>query len=260
MIWRCVICLVFVGLTLKSLLSHINSAHSRSPDFRVVCGIDGCEKEYRVYNSLWYHIRRSHSVHLRCSRDRTGSLPRRNSAARNRNPWAYRPSQERGDTEHCEQPASLAADCDVFEVEPLEMPDTRSVTEETVRLQHDTVGLDHFGEFGDVPLFDGCGQSSPADSPPHRQETPPRVGPSPDEAAAAAMDPPEPSDGAPPPYTQEPQWDDRSRLSLCPWARHLTHTASVSVTLGEWMLDCKRFECLERNVLIQTPEPPALCG
>ncbi|KAL4008313.1 hypothetical protein ACER0C_002165 [Sarotherodon galilaeus] len=70
MIWRCVICFVFVGLTLKSLLSHINSAHSHSPDFHVVCGIDGCVKEYRVYNSFWYHIRRTHSDHLgngRCS-------------------------------------------------------------------------------------------------------------------------------------------------------------------------------------------------
>lgn len=64
MIWRCVICFVFVGLTLRCLLSHINSAHSRSPDFRVVCGIDGCVKEYHVYNSLWYHIRRTHAEHL----------------------------------------------------------------------------------------------------------------------------------------------------------------------------------------------------
>lgn len=30
MIWRCVICFVFVALTLNSLLSHINSAYSRS--------------------------------------------------------------------------------------------------------------------------------------------------------------------------------------------------------------------------------------
>lgn len=64
MIWRCIICYVFVALTLKSLLSHINSAHSRSPDFRLVCGIDGCTKEYRVYNSFWYHIRRTHSQYL----------------------------------------------------------------------------------------------------------------------------------------------------------------------------------------------------
>lgn len=38
--------------------------HSRSPDFRVVCGIDGCASEYRVYNSYYYHIKRKHTHHL----------------------------------------------------------------------------------------------------------------------------------------------------------------------------------------------------
>lgn len=38
--------------------------HSRSPDFRVVCGIDGCPCEYRVYNSFYYHIKRTHAHHL----------------------------------------------------------------------------------------------------------------------------------------------------------------------------------------------------
>ena len=64
MIWRCVICCVFVALTLNALLSHINTAHSRSPDFHIVCGIDDCSNEYRVYNSLWYHVRRAHPEHL----------------------------------------------------------------------------------------------------------------------------------------------------------------------------------------------------
>ncbi|CAJ1086726.1 uncharacterized protein LOC127420693 isoform X2 [Xyrichtys novacula] len=64
MIWRCFICYVFVALTLKKLLSHVNSLHSRSPDFRVVCGIDGCPNEYRVYNSYYYHIKRTHAHHL----------------------------------------------------------------------------------------------------------------------------------------------------------------------------------------------------
>lgn len=62
--WRCVICFVFVALTLKSLLSHINTAHSRNVDFRVICGIDGCTEEYRVFNSFFYHIRRTHALYL----------------------------------------------------------------------------------------------------------------------------------------------------------------------------------------------------
>lgn len=64
MIWRCFICYIFVALSLRKLLSHINSLHSRSPDFRVVCGIDGCSNEYRVYNSYYYHIKRTHTHHL----------------------------------------------------------------------------------------------------------------------------------------------------------------------------------------------------
>lgn len=38
--------------------------HSRSPDFRVVCGIDGCPNEYRVYNSFYYHVKRTNAHHL----------------------------------------------------------------------------------------------------------------------------------------------------------------------------------------------------
>lgn len=64
MIWRCFICYVFVALSLRQLLSHINVMHSRSPDFRVVCGIDGCPSEYRVYNSFYYHVKRTHTHHL----------------------------------------------------------------------------------------------------------------------------------------------------------------------------------------------------
>ncbi|CAL9691192.1 unnamed protein product [Knipowitschia caucasica] len=69
--WRCVICFVFVALTLKSLLSHINTAHSRSPDFRVICGVDGCAEEYRVFNSFYYHLRRTHPQYFA-----TGNPPR----------------------------------------------------------------------------------------------------------------------------------------------------------------------------------------
>ena len=70
--WRCVICFVFVALTLKSLLSHINTAHSRSPDFRVICGIDDCTAEYRVFNSFYYHIRRTHTLYFATGHPPTG--------------------------------------------------------------------------------------------------------------------------------------------------------------------------------------------
>lgn len=70
--WRCVICFVFVALTLKSLLSHINTAHSRNADFRVISGIDGCTEEYRVFNSFYYHIRRTHALYLTTGRPNPG--------------------------------------------------------------------------------------------------------------------------------------------------------------------------------------------
>lgn len=54
-------CYVFVALTLKQLLSHINTMHSRSPDFCVVCGIDGCSNESRVHNSFYCHVKRTSS-------------------------------------------------------------------------------------------------------------------------------------------------------------------------------------------------------
>lgn len=38
--------------------------HICSPDFRVVCGIDGCPNEYRVYNSFYYHVKWTHAHHL----------------------------------------------------------------------------------------------------------------------------------------------------------------------------------------------------
>lgn len=68
--WRCMICFVFVALSLKVLLSHINASHSRSPDFWVYCGIDGCEQDFRVFNSFFRHIKRTHLQYFR-----TGSPP-----------------------------------------------------------------------------------------------------------------------------------------------------------------------------------------
>lgn len=59
------ICLVFVALSLKVLLSHINASHSRNPDFWVYCGIDGCEQDFRVFNSFFRHIKRTHPQYLR---------------------------------------------------------------------------------------------------------------------------------------------------------------------------------------------------
>ena len=163
MIWRCVICFVFVGLTLKSLLSHINTAHSRSPDFRVVCGIDGCSKEYRVYNSLWYHIRRNHREHLesgsstsRRQRTATATSSREASSDVNRNVWAYRPAT----VENREHQTDEAV------VENEVQTENVLIEENSVHSPPHSVSLQHFGAFDSTASlysgFDGGTCTSPS--------------------------------------------------------------------------------------------------
>lgn len=83
MIWRCVICCLFVALSLRALLSHINTVHSSSPDFRVVCGIDGCSQEYRVYNSFYYHVKRRHASHFISHKSRSSGSQKADKAKGN---------------------------------------------------------------------------------------------------------------------------------------------------------------------------------
>lgn len=62
--WRCMICIVFVAISLKILLSHINVTHGRNADFWVFCGIDDCDQEFRVFNSFYRHLKRSHPLYV----------------------------------------------------------------------------------------------------------------------------------------------------------------------------------------------------
>lgn len=79
--WGCLVCFVFVGLTLKSLLSHINTTHSRPPDFHLICGVDGCTEEYRVFNSFYYHLKRTHSHYFSSGNPPRGWLTSRTGTA-----------------------------------------------------------------------------------------------------------------------------------------------------------------------------------
>ena len=49
-----------MALTLRTLLGHISRRHGRSPYFHITCGLDGCDAEYRVFNSFFYHLKRKH--------------------------------------------------------------------------------------------------------------------------------------------------------------------------------------------------------
>lgn len=59
--WRCAICLVFISLTVRELLSHINLSHGNSPNFQIICGINNCPMRYRRYHSFYKHVRYIHS-------------------------------------------------------------------------------------------------------------------------------------------------------------------------------------------------------
>ncbi|XP_059909523.1 uncharacterized protein LOC132459156 [Gadus macrocephalus] len=63
-VWRCMICIIFVAFRLKNLLSHINVTHGRNAEFWVFCGIDGCEQEFRVFNSFYRHLKRTHPLYV----------------------------------------------------------------------------------------------------------------------------------------------------------------------------------------------------
>ena len=63
-VWRCMICIIFVAFRLKNLLSHINVTHGRNAEFWVFCGIDGCEQEFRVFNSFYRHLKRTHTLYV----------------------------------------------------------------------------------------------------------------------------------------------------------------------------------------------------
>ena len=58
--WKCYVCGVFVALTLKVLMSHYFSAHSKELNFFVKCGVNDCPATFRRYHSFYKHVARNH--------------------------------------------------------------------------------------------------------------------------------------------------------------------------------------------------------
>ena len=56
----CQLCDHFVSRRLASVLSHIGAVHSHQSGFSVLCGIDGCPRTYRNYQSFRRHIKQKH--------------------------------------------------------------------------------------------------------------------------------------------------------------------------------------------------------
>lgn len=52
---------MFSALTLKMLVRHISVEHAAMPNFKVICGVDGCPDQYKKMNSFRKHLRLSHA-------------------------------------------------------------------------------------------------------------------------------------------------------------------------------------------------------
>lgn len=63
--WKCGLCSgAFICLLLSELLTHFYLQHKNEETFRIKCGIQGCKNEYRLYNSLYKHVRTKHVAFL----------------------------------------------------------------------------------------------------------------------------------------------------------------------------------------------------
>jgi hypothetical protein len=56
----CSICHVFASPSFGGVFRHISSEHAFEADFRVICGIDGCQATYRKLSSWKTHLYRNH--------------------------------------------------------------------------------------------------------------------------------------------------------------------------------------------------------
>ena len=61
---QCPLCTDFSAPTLKYLLIHINRVHSHDPNFRISCGILGCQAVYRNFRCFKQHLKRKHPDQL----------------------------------------------------------------------------------------------------------------------------------------------------------------------------------------------------
>ena len=51
----------FKSVTLRRLLNHIYSIHSQDLNFKIKCGVPGCELQFDKYNSLYKHVVKHHN-------------------------------------------------------------------------------------------------------------------------------------------------------------------------------------------------------
>ena len=63
---NCPFCETFAAPHLKGVIRHIGLVHSHEANFRITCGIDGCTRTYRIFDSYRKHVYVKHRAAL-CS-------------------------------------------------------------------------------------------------------------------------------------------------------------------------------------------------
>ena len=64
MVWPCSLCSVFTTLSLKTLVRHITLRHASQPNFKIRCGVNGCQEQYNKMDSFRKHLRRKHKEEM----------------------------------------------------------------------------------------------------------------------------------------------------------------------------------------------------
>lgn len=65
MAYRCSMCVDYMAVSLKLLLSHMRRNHANDAGFHVLCGLDGCPRTYRRFVSFRNHLIRKHNFEFR---------------------------------------------------------------------------------------------------------------------------------------------------------------------------------------------------
>lgn len=59
-VWKCTLCAVFVGITLRVLRNHYYTVHGNQAKLFVRCGVNDCPATFTRYHSFYKHVRKKH--------------------------------------------------------------------------------------------------------------------------------------------------------------------------------------------------------
>ncbi len=59
-VWFCPLCEWFAGASMKAVVRHIGANHAHEAGFHVCCGIDGCPRTYKKFDSYRHHLYKIH--------------------------------------------------------------------------------------------------------------------------------------------------------------------------------------------------------